>query len=156
MTKEVLVKVAGLHRNDSDAVEEEQDIIEMFSPGTYYFKDGKHYIFYEEMEEGVPGIIKTQIRVDGKDHVEVIKKGAMAMHMVYEGGKKDRGYYVTPFGRMNLGIYTREILVEEDEEQLDISIDYTMDVEYETIAECNVQICVKSRRKADITWKDNV
>lgn len=144
MTKDVLIKVAGLHQNDTE-VENEQDIIEMYTPGTYYQKDGKHYIFYEEMEEGVPGVIKTQIRVDGKDHVEVIKKGALAMHMVYEGGKKNRGYYMTPYGRMNLGINTHEIHVEESEEHLDISVDYTMDVDYVPVAECNVQICVKSR-----------
>lgn len=144
MTKEVLIKVTGLHQSDADK-KDEQDIIEMYSPGTYYQKDGRHYIFYEEMEEGVPGIVKTQIRVEGKEHVEVIKKGAMAMHMVYEGGKKNRGYYMTPYGRMNLGIDTHEILVEEGEEHLDICVDYTMDVDYEPVADCRVQICVKSR-----------
>ena len=47
MTEDVLISVKGLHALDT-ADEEE---VEVFSAGKYYFKNGKHYIFYDEMVE---------------------------------------------------------------------------------------------------------
>ena len=74
MTKEVLVSIAGLHTDMNETENEENEAIEVLSPGTYFFKDGKHYIFFEEMAEGIPGVTKTQIRIQGTESVELIKK----------------------------------------------------------------------------------
>ena len=45
MTEEVLISVKGLHA----LATEDEDEVEVFSAGKYYFKNGKHYILYEEM-----------------------------------------------------------------------------------------------------------
>ena len=120
MTKEVLVSIAGLHADMNEAENEENEPIEVLSPGTYFFKDNKHYIFLEEVTEGIPGVTKTQIRIHGQDSVEVIKKGALAMHMLFETDKKNRAYYKTPYGELNLGISTHDISVEETEDNINV------------------------------------
>ena len=62
MTKDVLVSVSGLQTAVNEMENYDEEPIEVLSAGTYYFKDGKHFIFFEEMAEGIPGVTKTQIR----------------------------------------------------------------------------------------------
>ena len=145
MTKDVLVSIAGLQMAVNDMENVDNEPIEVISAGTYFFKDGKHFIFFEEMAEGVPEITKTQIRLIGKESLEVSKKGAFNMHMIFEKNKHSRCYYKTPFGQLNLGICTGEIEVEEQEDAIDIRVKYALDVNYEALADCSIQIHVKAR-----------
>ena len=62
MTKDVLINISGLHIGVNEVENEEEEPIEVLSAGTYYFKNGKHYVFFEEVAEGIPGVTKTQIR----------------------------------------------------------------------------------------------
>ena len=47
MTKDVLVSVRGAHIADG-----ETNNLEVITAGSYYFKNGKHYIIYDEILEG--------------------------------------------------------------------------------------------------------
>ena len=87
MTKDVLVSVAGLQADVNGMENCDEEPIEVLSAGTYYFKDGKHFIFFEEVVEGVPGVTKTQIRLSGSDSLEVRKKGIANVNMVFEKNK---------------------------------------------------------------------
>ena len=46
MTKDVLVSVRGAHIADG-----ETNNLEVITAGSYYFKNGKHYIIYDEILE---------------------------------------------------------------------------------------------------------
>ena len=56
MTEDILISVKGLHALN-DAEDEQEQEIEVFSAGKYYFKNGKHYILYEEQSEEDGSII---------------------------------------------------------------------------------------------------
>ena len=43
MTKDILVRVRGVQ-----TIGEEEDTVEMITPGTYYVKNGKQYLLYDE------------------------------------------------------------------------------------------------------------
>ena len=49
MTKEVLVKISGLQF----AGEAENEPVEVITTGDYYKRNGKHYILYDEIMEGL-------------------------------------------------------------------------------------------------------
>ncbi len=151
MTKEVLVSIAGLHADMNEVENEEHETIEVLSPGTYFFKDGKHYVFFEEVAEGIPGVTKTQIRIQGQDSVEVIKKGALGMNMLFEKDKKNRAYYSTPYGELNMGVCTNDITVEETEDNINVKVEYIMDVNYEPVMESTIRINIKSREAKDFS-----
>ena len=55
MEKEVLIHVKGLHMMDAP---EGDEPIEIVVPGEYYFRNGSHYLRYEEMleEHGDPTV----------------------------------------------------------------------------------------------------
>ena len=149
MTKDVLISISGLQMAVNTMENMDDEPIEIVSAGTYYFKDGKHYIFMEEVAEGIPGVTKTQIRIQGKESLEVIKKGVTNMHLVFEKNKTNRCVYHTPFGRLELGICTSKLAVDETEDTISICTEYAMDVDCEKVADCTIRINVKSREAKD-------
>ena len=56
MEKEVLIHVKGLHMMDTP---EGDEPIEIVVPGEYYFRNGSHYLRYEEMLDE-QGLLKEQ------------------------------------------------------------------------------------------------
>ena len=48
MTEDILISVRGMHALESTG---EDDEVEIFSAGKYYFKNGKHYVFYDGSSE---------------------------------------------------------------------------------------------------------
>ena len=145
MTKDVLVSISGLQMAGNHVESNDDEPIEILSAGTYFFKDGTHYIFFEEVAEGVPGTSKTQIRLNGKESLEVIKKGLSNTHMIFEKHKNNRCYYKTPYGELNLGICTSYIMVDETDDNINIKAEYALDVNYEPLAECTIRINIKPR-----------
>ena len=145
MTKDVLVSISGLQMAVNDVESNDDEPIEILIAGTYFFKNGTHYLFFEEMAEGISGVTKTQIRLKGAETLEVIKKGASNTHMIFEKNQNHRCYYKTLYGQLNLGIYTSKIMVDETEEDIDVKAEYVLDVNYEPLADCSICIHVKTR-----------
>ena len=111
MTKDVLISISGLQM---DVLEEEKEYepIEVVAPANYFLKNGKHYILFDEVTEGIPGITKNRIKITGEDALEVMKSGVSNVHMVFEKNKKNLTYYQTPYGQLLIGIHTKEMEVD--------------------------------------------
>lgn len=141
MTEDILISVKGLHTlNGADENEE----IEVFSAGKYFFKNGKHYILYEEQEEGSEAVVKNRISLKG-DCMEVQKKGPVNSRMVLERNRKNESWYNTPYGNLMAGTTVTDMKVTEDEDLIDIHVDYELEVNYERIADCSIQIKVMAK-----------
>ena len=156
MTKEVLISISGIQMAVNDMENNDDEPIETLSAGNYYVKDGTHYIFFEEVVEGVPGVTKTQIRLHGKESLEVIKRGVSAVHMIFEKNKHNRCYYETPFGQLNLGIFTTDIFVEESEGNINIRAEYALDVNHDPVSECTIRINVKPRDSKEFSISEKM
>ena len=50
MTKDVLVSISGAHMVDGDS-----DDVSVITAGSYFCKNGKHYVIYDELIDGVEG-----------------------------------------------------------------------------------------------------
>jgi len=145
MTKDVLVSISGLQMAVNDMESNDDEPIEVLNSGTYYYKNGKHYVFFEEVAEGIQGVTKTQIRWKDAQMLEVSKKGLSNVHMIFEKNKKNRCYYETPFGQLNLGIFMTEMFVDEQEESINIRAEYSLDVNCEPLADCTIRIYICPR-----------
>lgn len=156
MTKEVLISISGIQMAVNDMENKDDEPIETLSAGNYYVKDGTHYIFFEEVVEGVPGVTKTQIRLHGKESLEVIKRGISGVHMIFEKNKHNRCYYETPFGQLNLGIFTTDIFVEESEENINIRAEYALDVNHDPVSDCTIRINVKPRDSKEFSISEKM
>lgn len=156
MTKDVLVSISGLQMAVNDMESNDDEPIEVLSSGTYYFKNGKHYVFFEEVAEGMPGVTKTQIKWKDTQLLEVSKKGLSNVHMIFEKNRKNRCYYDTPFGQLNLGIFMTEMMVDEKEEEILIRAEYSLDVNYEPLADCTIRIRICPKDAKDFSLNDKM
>ena len=133
MTQDVLLTISGLHDMVfADPEEnEENEPIEVITPASYYWKNGKHYILYDEVMEGIPGVVKNKIKITGEDSMEIMKSGITNAHMVFEKNQMNVTYYDTPYGQLHVGIHTRKLDVNVDDERIDIAVEYGLDVNHE-------------------------
>lgn len=143
MTKEVLVSISGAHSIDGDTGD-----VEVITAGNYYYKNGRHYVVYDETVDGVDGPIRNTIKI-GQGTVDVIKSGGARSHMVFEAEKKNISCYVTPFGQMMVGVNTNSISVDETENELLVNVDYTLDVNYEQMSRCRLTMDIQSKATAE-------
>ncbi len=140
MTEDILISVKGLHTMEAA----EEDEIEVFSAGKYYFKNGKHYILYDEVVEDTKEVIKNRITLRG-GCMEVQKSGPMSTKMIFEQDKKNMSWYNTPFGNLLAGIDVTSMKVQEQENLMQIFVDYELEVNYERMADCRIEIKVMSK-----------
>ena len=147
MTKEVLLTISGLHYDTfSENTDDENEPSEVITPAMYYFKNGKHYVLYDELVEGMLGTIKNTIRfTDSK--LEMKKSGITNTNMVFEKEKINVTPYDTPYGEMMIGVYTKDMRVSVKEQDIDVSVAYTLDVNDEKVADCNIVMNIKANGK---------
>lgn len=145
MTKDVLLSISGLHYDVTGMVqEEENEPIEVITPAAYYYKNGKHYVIYDEVVEGMPGVIKNKIKIYEDGKLEIMKSGLSNTHMTFEREKINMTEYETPYGKLMIGIHTRELAMEAEEKKIHVHVNYALDVNGDQIADCNIEMNVKA------------
>lgn len=136
MDKDVLIHVRGLQMMDT---RDDQEPIEIVVPGQYYFRNGSHYLRYEERQEDFEQPTVNVIKVSKKG-VEVRKQGLINVHMVFEQGKKNMTYYTTPFGTLQMGIAATGMELNELDDELCLKVDYALDMNEEHVADCFLSV----------------
>lgn len=147
MDKEVLIHVSGLQTMDAEG---NQEPIEIVVPGEYYFRNGSHYLRYEEILEDFAEPTINYIKISPKG-MEVRKKGVVNVHMVFEQGKKNMTYYTTPYGTIEMGIAATNLNLEENDSGLNMKVDYALDMNQEHVADCYLAIKAQPKNCKDFT-----
>lgn len=140
MTKDVIVAIQGLQM----PVNEEAEQVELITAADYYKQNGKHYVIYDEVMEGFEETTRNVIKAT-ENCVEITKKGVANVHMVFEKDKKNMTYYHTPFGNLLIGIEADRIAISEEEGQIIMSVDYGLEVNYEHLANCSIQVKITAK-----------
>ena len=65
--------------------------------------------------------------------------------MVFEKDKINITPYEIPYGELMVGIYTTQLDVEVQERQIDVYVRYSLDVNGEKFAECNIRMKVEAK-----------
>jgi len=139
MAKDVLVSVKG-----TQFIDGEKDSVEVITSGTWYEKNGKQYLLYEETYEGMQVTTKNTVKIT-PEIVEVTKKGAISSRMVYELGKQHMSDYTTPMGLIVLGITTKDIFVEADQDKLHLELKYAMEMNGQFVSDSILEITATVR-----------
>lgn len=146
MTKDVIIKVQGVQL----AQEFPGDVIEAISPGEYYFRNGKHYFLFDEVIEGQEGVTRNIIKVRD-NYMELTKKGAVNVHMVFEKNRQNITYYYSPYGSLQIGIDAGTVEVRESEEQIGVEVQYGLDINSEHLANCRIRLTAVPRGSMDFS-----
>lgn len=146
MTKDVLLTISGMQF----AMGDEDEPIEVITAGGYYKKNGKHYVVYDEVMEGFEGVTKNVIKIY-EDGLDITKRGAANVHMIFEKNKKNVTYYQTPYGNLLIGIDAKKMQIKETEENIDVKVEYALEVNYEHLADCAITMNIKSMEAEDFS-----
>ncbi|GAA0785154.1 DUF1934 domain-containing protein [Hathewaya limosa] len=109
MDKKAIISVVSKQKGNDD------DIIEVVTPGKYYKKGQKYYAVYEESElsgmEGTTTILKI-----GQDEFTIIRKGTIDAKMVFKNEFKDHILYSTPQGALGLSMDILDVKVDVNDD----------------------------------------
>ena len=145
MNKDVLIHVRGLQMMETD---DAQEPIEIVVPGQYYFRNGSHYLRYEEMLDDTAETTVNYIKMS-PNGVEVRKQGQVNVHMVFEEGKKNKTFYNTPYGTLQMVISATGLELKESEDGIQMKVDYALDMNEEHVADCYLTVQAQSKDSAD-------
>lgn len=140
MTKEVVLSVTGMQMMPG----EEEDNLQVTAAGEYYFRNGKHYLIYDEATEGFAETTHNVMKFCD-DYMELTKKGVTNVHMVFEKNKRNVTCYRTPFGSLLMGIDAGRVEIEEQDDSMCVRVEYALDVDGGHLADCHICITVKPR-----------
>lgn len=139
MKKNVLIQIKGVQQ-----IEDDKDVTELFTQGLLYKKNDNYYITYDESETtGYEGS-KTTLKVEGTDKVTLLRSGAVKSHLIIENGTRNVGHYGTNEGSLMVGVYTKQMESNLNEDGGDIYFRYALDINSSLISENEVFINIKA------------
>ena len=138
MTKDVLISVTGTQFSNTP-----EEPVELITSGSYFKKNNKHYVIYDELIEDMGITTKNTLKFDDSAF-NLIRNRAVNPNMLFEENKRNITSYNTPFGSLSIGIDASKIDIKEEDERIDVDIDYAIDVNCEHLADCKIKLTVKS------------
>ena len=129
MTKDIMLRISGVQFPDGEENSEEMEVI---TSGSYFEKDGRHYIKYDEVQEDSNEVIRNLLKIENGS-LELTRRGMTNVHMVFE------------FGRFLVGISATHLDVSEKEDSIDVQVKYALEINSEYIADCSISICANSK-----------
>lgn len=148
MTKDILLSISGLQFQADDSHEDGVPV-EIITAGNYFLKNGKHYVVYDEVMEGLDGTTKNTIKIQ-ENKVEVIKHGVTNVHLIFEENKNHISYYDTPYGNFLVGTQAQEIKVDVNKEHIGVAIEYSLEINHEMLADCNIMMEINSKKAQNL------
>ncbi|MBR6241868.1 MAG: DUF1934 domain-containing protein [Ruminococcus sp.] len=104
MKKNVLISLMSIQYQD-----DEKNETELLTKAQFYDENECDVVTYEDTEAtGFEGSVTT-IKVNGCSSASIIRAGTANSVLSLEIGRKHYCQYSTPFGSMQIGIYTHEI-----------------------------------------------
>ncbi|MCD7866032.1 MAG: DUF1934 domain-containing protein [Clostridiales bacterium] len=139
MTRDVWIFIRGLQNTGTDDAEP----VEVISAGTYYNRNGKHYVLYDQADDA-SSMTANLVKI-GSDFVELNRKGSQAVRMVFRQGVRTSAEYPTPCGRLLLGVDTRSVRIGETNGQIEVQMEYTLDADGDRISSCELTMRISPR-----------
>lgn len=142
MNNNVLVTVHGLQHEIDD-----KEGIQTKQVGSYRLVAGKHVISYKEYfkdeNTGKDAIISNLLKISG-DTITLTKRGATNAEMTFKEGTTHTTFYETPFGSMQMRLDTTRVDINEENDKIEISIDYGLDMNYSHVSDCTITLIIES------------
>ena len=122
----VIVKVTGEQKDASGDVSR----IEMTAMGEHYFRNGKHYIVYEDTSLVEGAAASTMLKVTANS-LTLLRRGAVEQEQRFAPRHESCSRYRTPFGDLDLCVATQ---------RLDIAYDMHINGEWQSANELHIEV----------------
>ena len=133
----------SLISNQTDGINSDQS--EIITQGSFEKKDDRFIISYMESEAtGFDGAV-TELLVYGNKKIVLNRTGEFMSNLIIEMGKKHHCVYGTPYGEIMVGINSKEINSELNDNGGKINFKYVIDVNSSYVGDFDVTIDVKQQ-----------
>ncbi|WP_238885732.1 DUF1934 domain-containing protein [Clostridium sp. YIM B02551] len=107
---------------------EDDDVIEVVTPGEFHIKDASSYeAIYEETE--ISGMEGTTTKLEiYKDEITLYREGTTSTKMDFKKDNNSVTLYNTPYGMLELKIDTKDLKIDMDENGGEVQIDYNISI----------------------------
>lgn len=123
---------------------DEEEIIEVVTPGNFYKKENYYYAVYEETElSGMSGTTTT-LKI-GKDNFSLIRMGSTSAKMDFDKKTKNVSMYNTPYGTLELKIETKDLDINIDNNGGSVLVNYNMSLSGQTPYSTMLKIDIKAQ-----------
>lgn len=144
MTKDVLLSICGIQAIDDGENRYAGEPVEVITPAEYYFKNGKHFLLYDEADPEDRSVTRTTLKI-ADDYMSVSHQGDTQAYLRIEGKKRNATYYATPFGSLHIVLDGRGVDVEASDHLITAQACYGLEINYEHVADCEVRIRITPR-----------
>ena len=99
--------------------------------------DGKTVLRYTESQtdEATGEVQNSDITLMlENNHVTMIRTGDYSNTISFSKGKRHEGVYVTPYGEMNMGVFTRELKLKAQPQKGFVHLKYQLDMEGSSVS----------------------
>jgi uncharacterized beta-barrel protein YwiB (DUF1934 family) len=121
---------------------DEEEPIEVVTPGSFYKKNDSYYAVYKETElSGMEGTTTT-LKIK-KDKFSLIRMGSTSTKMDFDEDKKNVSMYKTPYGTIELRIKTNSLNINVDEQGGDIMINYKISTAGQALKNTKLKVNIK-------------
>lgn len=137
MKKKAVISLKSF--NDLD----EDDIIEVVTPGEFLITEDGFKAIYEETElSGMSGTTTTLTMLNDKLVLE--REGNVTAKMDFKKGETSISLYNTPYGVLDLQIHTEDLKVDVNENGGDITAKYSMELAGQPPITTKLSVSVKT------------
>ncbi|MCD8097558.1 MAG: DUF1934 domain-containing protein [Lachnospiraceae bacterium] len=141
MKKEVTVTISGLH-----IAEDGQQKLETVHDGEYYEKNGVHYLFFDEQQEGLAEPVRNRYTMTA-DSLEVRRSGPVTAVLHFRAGERRQNSYQVPWGNLCVESDTTRVRLDAGENRLEMNVSYRLSLNGEEQADCDIRVCVEERKE---------
>ena len=142
----MIISIRGIQRFEHA----EKDTIELVTKGRLHQDEEGFTLSYQETElTGLEGTLTT-IQVDG-EQVTLMRVGEFTSQMVFQEGRRHLSMYNTPYGAMAIGVNTRHLLADLNDQGGDIEIDYAIEIDHALAGRNVFQIKVSENPGGSLT-----
>ncbi|WP_346939671.1 DUF1934 domain-containing protein [uncultured Clostridium sp.] len=117
MDKDAIIRVSSIQNNDED------ECIEIVSPGSFLKEEDEYVVTYEETELSGLGDTLTTFRI-GKNYFNLIREGDVNTNMEFKNGSSSSILYNTPHGGLSIRIKTNDVNIDMNEAGGKVKVDY--------------------------------
>lgn len=123
MQPNVLITIEG-HQSTLD---EPEQTVRLTTEGQFFQKDNVWHVAYDESEATGMAGTRTQLSVDAKGAVTLARRGSTEMELIFIKGSRHITQMATPYGDLDVGIYTSLVETNLKPEGGSIHLGYSVD-----------------------------
>ena len=130
-------------------VEGQDDRIEVITEGKYMMKNGHFLINYKEYDEDLPDkFLNNLVKVENET-VTISRKGPLSSQLILEKGKRHQCMYQTIAGTLSIGVFTKTLNNNLNENGGSLEVIYTLDFNSDLVSENRFKIDIEKMKEVE-------